>query len=102
MYSPGNLALYGKATQSFIAGGKVTDTSHAYNAIDGNRNPDINAGSCSRSSTQSYPWWRVDLLDSYIVTSVSITNANTNPEKLNGAQIRIGDSIESDGLNNKL
>ncbi|XP_067093909.1 fucolectin-1-like [Osmerus mordax] len=92
-----NLALHGKATQSFIH-----DIGHASNAIDGNRNSQYEAGSCSHTTTQAYPWWRVDLLDTYIVTSVTITNRNTFHEKLNGAEIRIGNYIENDGIENPL
>ncbi|XP_067093908.1 fucolectin-1-like [Osmerus mordax] len=92
-----NLALHGKATQSFIH-----DIGHASNAIDGNRNSQYEAGSCSHTTTQAYPWWRVDLLDTYIVTSVTITNRNTFHERINGAEIRIGNHIENDGIDNLL
>lgn len=40
-------------------------------------------------------------LDSYIVTSVTITNRrDCCPERLNGAEIHIGNSLQNDGAGN--
>ncbi|XP_041649949.1 fucolectin-4-like [Cheilinus undulatus] len=83
-----NVALRGKATQSYRASHSF---GAAYNAIDGNRNTDFNAGSCTFSSEQVRPWWKVDLLESYIVTSITITNrGDCCAEGLNGLEIYVG------------
>lgn len=66
-----NVALRGRATQSKQFNHQLAD---ANNGIDGNRESDYYTGSCAFSEKQTNPWWRVDLLDSYIVTSVTITN----------------------------
>ncbi|XP_027139399.1 fucolectin-like isoform X2 [Larimichthys crocea] len=95
-----NLALRGKATQSdrydhaFAA---------AYNAIDGNRDSNFHDGSCTHTSGKSDPWWRVDLLDSYIITSITIYNrGDCCQERINGLRIHIGNSLDNNGLNNPL
>uniref|UniRef100_A0A8C9Y0C2 Si:ch211-215k15.4 n=1 Tax=Sander lucioperca TaxID=283035 RepID=A0A8C9Y0C2_SANLU len=74
-----------------------------YSAIDGNRHSNFHDGSCSHTKTHTNPWWRVDLLESYIVTSIIITNrGDCCPERLNGAEIRIGNSLQDDGITNPL
>ncbi|XP_039886600.1 fucolectin-5-like [Simochromis diagramma] len=93
-----NVALRGKATQSTCMS---TVLSAAYAAIDGNRDSDLRHGSCSHTDQQTDPWWRVDLLESYIVTSLTITNrGDCCHEELNGLEIHIGNSLNNDGLNN--
>ncbi|XP_017164999.1 fucolectin-like [Poecilia reticulata] len=73
----------------------------ASNAIDGNRNSAFRDESCSHTEQQSNPWWRVDLLDSYVVTQVIITNrGDCCEERINGAEIRIGNSIQNNGIEN--
>ncbi|XP_075937241.1 uncharacterized protein LOC142937972 [Anarhichas minor] len=90
---PENVALRGKATQSDRLENAF---SAAYNAIDGNRDANYNSGSCTHTDQMTKPWWRVDLLDSYIVTSVVITNrGDCCAERINGAQIYIGDSLNN-------
>uniref|UniRef100_A0A673WD24 Si:ch211-215k15.4 n=1 Tax=Salmo trutta TaxID=8032 RepID=A0A673WD24_SALTR len=83
-----NLALWGKATQSDLVDNPYNGWSHASNAIDGNSDSDFYHGSCTHTDSQTNPWWRVDLLDTYIVTSVTITNrgdcCHTN---INGAEV---------------
>ncbi|XP_055757335.1 fucolectin-1-like [Salvelinus fontinalis] len=70
--------------------------------IDGNCKSDFNSGgSCSSTEFNTNPWWRVDLLDVNRVTAVTITNrGDCCPERLNGAEIRIGNSLENNGINN--
>ncbi|CAI5661916.1 uncharacterized protein LOC109194559 [Oreochromis niloticus] len=93
-----NVALRGKATQSNELNLELADAS---NAIDGNRESHYWAGSCIHTDRQTNPWWRVDLLDSYIVTSVIITNrGDCCPEMLNGAEIHIGNSLQDNGAGN--
>nr|BAK38715.1 F-type lectin 2 [Oplegnathus fasciatus] len=94
-----NVALRGKATQSHRYDPGVYGA--ASNAIDGNRESTFAAGSCTHTKTQTNPWWRVDLLESYIVTSVTITNrGDCCPERLDGAEIHIGNSLQDNGAAN--
>ncbi|KAL0189936.1 hypothetical protein M9458_017035, partial [Cirrhinus mrigala] len=75
----------------------------AQNAIDGNRESNYAHGSCSITKQDRNPWWRVDLLDVYNITRVSITNrGDCCEERIEGIQIRIGNSLENNGNNNKL
>uniref|UniRef100_A0A8C1PRX5 Fucolectin tachylectin-4 pentraxin-1 domain-containing protein n=1 Tax=Cyprinus carpio TaxID=7962 RepID=A0A8C1PRX5_CYPCA len=94
-----NLALGGKAVQSST----YSDLAAAQNAIDGNRQSMYVLGSCSHTNADRDPWWRVDLLDVYRVTRVSITNRGDCCEKrIEGVQIRIGNSLENNGNNSQL
>ncbi|KAF3839211.1 hypothetical protein F7725_017928 [Dissostichus mawsoni] len=93
-----NVALRGKATQS-------NRLEHAFgsasSAIDGNRENKFHSGSCSHTDAESNPWWRVDLLEPYIVTSVIISNrADCCSERLVGAQVHIGNSLDNNGATN--
>ncbi|XP_063049250.1 uncharacterized protein LOC134443334, partial [Engraulis encrasicolus] len=91
-----NVALRGKATQSDLYG-----NGFAYNAIDGNRDGIWGHGSCTHTEGHLNPWWRVDLLQTYKVFSVIITNTvDSVPSRLNGAEIRIGNSLDNNGINN--
>ncbi|XP_041963482.1 fucolectin-like [Alosa sapidissima] len=91
-----NVALKGKATQSDLAG-----NGFANNAIDGNRDGIYGHGSCTHTEAHLNPWWRVDLLQNHKVFSVVITNTvDSVPSRLNGAEIRIGNSLEQNGINN--
>uniref|UniRef100_A0A3B4T626 F5/8 type C domain-containing protein n=1 Tax=Seriola dumerili TaxID=41447 RepID=A0A3B4T626_SERDU len=98
-----NVALRGRATQSKRLEGSQDAYGAAYNAIDGNRESALLSGSCSHTASQTNPWWRVDLLESYIVTSVIITNrGDCCAERINGAEIRIGNSVQYNGVTNPL
>ncbi|XP_042345192.1 fucolectin-5-like isoform X2 [Plectropomus leopardus] len=95
-----NVALRGKATQS-------DRYEHAFGAasaaIDGNRNSHFHSGSCTHTDEEHDPWWRVDLLESYIVTSVIITNrGDCCGYRLNGVQVHIGNSLEENGAKNPM
>ncbi|TNN34894.1 Fucolectin [Liparis tanakae] len=90
-----NLALGGKASQSSLYEYRV-----AYNAIDGNPNPKFEDGSCTHTKNTINPWWRLDLRVTHKVFSVKMTNRHRVPERLNGAEIRIGDSMENYGNDN--
>nr|XP_046254802.1 fucolectin-7-like [Scatophagus argus] len=90
-----NLALKGKASQS-----SLYEYGFAYNAIDGNRGSKWEDGSCSHTNNNVAPWWRLDLRKTHKVFSVKVTNSHTNPERLNGAHILIGDSLENNGNSN--
>ncbi|XP_048059452.1 uncharacterized protein LOC125276077 [Megalobrama amblycephala] len=98
MNETGNLAFGATAVQS-----TTYPLSGAQNAVDGNRNSIFNRQSCSATNADKDPWWRVDLLDVYKITRVSITNrGDCCPERINGAQIRIGSCLENNGNNNEL
>uniref|UniRef100_A0A8C2WE83 Si:ch211-215k15.4 n=1 Tax=Cyclopterus lumpus TaxID=8103 RepID=A0A8C2WE83_CYCLU len=93
-----NVALRGKATQSDR---RVDALGAAYNAIDGNRESNYLAGSCTHTVEQSNPWWRVDLLQTYTVTSVIVTNrGDCCDDRLDGAEVHIGNSLQDNGAAN--
>nr|XP_033496815.1 uncharacterized protein LOC117266009 [Epinephelus lanceolatus] len=97
-YTYQNVALRGKATQS---NRYVHAFGAASSAIDGNRESNFHSGSCTHTVEQANPWWRVDLLESYIVTSIVVTNrGDCCAEKLNGAEIHIGNSLQDNGAAN--
>ncbi|XP_073715443.1 fucolectin-4-like [Misgurnus anguillicaudatus] len=86
-----NLALRGQAVQSSLYSNWV-----AARAID----TSPSTCSCTEVYT-SNPWWRLDLLDSYYISRVIITNRrDCCPERLDGAEIHIGNSLENNGNNN--
>ncbi|ROL52948.1 Fucolectin-1 [Anabarilius grahami] len=94
----GNLALGATAVQSSTYDGLA-----AQNAVDGNKNSIRSHGSCSHTNGDRDAWWRVDLLDVYKITRVSITNRGDGyVQRINGAQIRIGNSLENNGNSNEL
>uniref|UniRef100_A0A3Q2T2G8 Fucolectin tachylectin-4 pentraxin-1 domain-containing protein n=1 Tax=Fundulus heteroclitus TaxID=8078 RepID=A0A3Q2T2G8_FUNHE len=98
-----NVALRGKATQSQRYKGESFDFGAASNAIDGNTNPNFIDGSCSHTASQTNPWWRVDLLDSYTITHIIITNrGDCCHDRINGANIHIGNSLTLNGAANPL
>ncbi|XP_051263505.1 fucolectin-1-like [Dicentrarchus labrax] len=97
-YTYQNVALRGKATQSDRL---VSAFGSAYNAIDGNRESNYLSGSCTQTAEQNNPWWRVDLLEPYIVTSIIITNrGDCCSERIDGAEIHIGNSLQDGGITN--
>ncbi|XP_060888002.1 uncharacterized protein LOC132958941 [Labrus mixtus] len=87
-----NMALSQTADQSSSYPGGP-----ARNAVDGNRDPNFAKGSCSHTQRESNPWWRVDLQNVYTVTAVMITNRNKFENRLDGAEIWIGTSLEDNG-----
>lgn len=97
VYPLANVALKGDATQistlSFAAASK---------AIDGRRNSFYSRGFCSHTAEdETNPWWRVDLQQQYMVAAIKVTNrGDCCAERLDGAEIRIGNSLENNGNNN--
>uniref|UniRef100_A0A8C9ZKR4 F5/8 type C domain-containing protein n=1 Tax=Sander lucioperca TaxID=283035 RepID=A0A8C9ZKR4_SANLU len=70
-------------------------------AIDGNRASDWAEGSCTHTNNDLKPWWRLDLLKTYQINTVTITNrGDCCPERINGAEIRIGNSLNDNGNDN--
>ncbi|KAM9450169.1 fucolectin-like [Clarias gariepinus] len=87
-------------------GGTATQSSTLYNyypskAIDGNTASSVGSGSCSHTNRDYGPWWRVDLLAEYVIGTVVITNrGDCCSQRINGAEIHIGDSLVNKGNNN--
>ncbi|XP_054457954.1 uncharacterized protein LOC129093858 [Anoplopoma fimbria] len=92
-----NVALKGAAAQS-----STLPSGEASKAIDGRRNSFYSNGFCSHTAEdETNPWWRVDLGRTYVVTSIKVTNrGDCCAERLDGAEIRIGNSLENNGNNN--
>ncbi|XP_064196414.1 fucolectin-4-like [Anguilla rostrata] len=101
-YVEENVALSGRATQSDVYNSQnEVGYSHASNAIDGNKDSHFLHGSCTITTGGANPWWRVDLLQVYTITSVTIINrGDCCGERINGALILIGNSLEQNGINN--
>ncbi|XP_078280542.1 uncharacterized protein LOC144607515 [Rhinoraja longicauda] len=97
-YGKENLALGASPAQSSTDEGAAAER-----ANDGNSDSDFRNGSCARTRKSKNPWWRVDLKESYNVSGVRITNrADCCSDKLQGAEIRIGDSLDFNGNFNRL
>ncbi|XP_026011122.1 uncharacterized protein LOC113014027 [Astatotilapia calliptera] len=92
-----NVALKGEAAQS-----STLSVATASKAIDGRRNSFYSNGFCSHTAEdETNPWWRVDLQRSFTITAVKVTNrGDCCAERLDGAEIRIGNSLENNGNNN--
>lgn len=94
------MALRGKASQAARYDHPFGD---AYSAIDGNRDGNFRHGSCTHTAEQEQPWWTVDLLDAYVITSVTVTNRQDCCEaRLSGVRIHIGHSAGNNGLQNPM
>lgn len=73
------------------------------NAIDGRRSSNWNQRSSTHTLAERNPWWRLDLRMTYKVYYVTITNRkDCCANRLNGAQIRIGNSLNNNGNNNPM
>ncbi|XP_055521982.1 fucolectin-1-like [Leucoraja erinacea] len=93
-----NLAFGASPIQSSTDEGAVAER-----ANDGNSDSDFRHGSCSRTRKSKNPWWRVDLNETHLISDIRITNrADCCSDQLQGAEIRIGDSLEHDGNFNRL
>ncbi|KAF5900042.1 fucolectin-like, partial [Clarias magur] len=91
-----DLALGGTATQS-----STLSSYYPAKAIDGNTASSVSFGSCSHTTQEYSPWWRVDLLAEYVIGTVVITNrGDCCSQRITGAEIHIGDSLDNNGNNN--
>ncbi|XP_026117571.1 fucolectin-1-like [Carassius auratus] len=99
-----NLALRGTAVQS-----STYNSCGAAKAINGIKyspsgipTPEEIYTYCSITSKELNPWWRLDLLDSYSISNVIVTNRADSccPDQTAGVEIRIGNSLENNGNNN--
>ncbi|KAM9450168.1 fucolectin-like [Clarias gariepinus] len=92
-----DVALQGIATQSST----LTNAYPAKLAIDGNTASSLSYGSCTHTNADYSPWWRVDLLAVYDIRTVIITNrGDACANRINGAEIHIGNSLVNNGNNN--
>ncbi|KAF4111670.1 fucolectin-1-like [Onychostoma macrolepis] len=92
-----------------LATGRNVTQSSTYKSWFAEQAIDVNPGftrwwlSCSSTTVQTNPWWRLDLSSVYRVNRVVITNRlDYHPERINGAQIHIGNSLENNGNNNPI
>ncbi|KAK7177212.1 hypothetical protein R3I93_001256 [Phoxinus phoxinus] len=98
VYDTDYVKLTGNAVQS-----SVYQYWNAERAVDGRKYAPGAASFCAHTNEENSPWWRLDLLDEYYVSAVTITNrADSNIERINGAEIRIGSSLENNGNNNPI
>uniref|UniRef100_H3B360 Fucolectin tachylectin-4 pentraxin-1 domain-containing protein n=1 Tax=Latimeria chalumnae TaxID=7897 RepID=H3B360_LATCH len=92
-----NVALYGKADQSSV----YHEEGMPEHAIDGNKNSNYTIKSCTHTIPETGPWWRVDLKKPHQISRVAITNrGDCCAERLEGAEVRIGNSLDNNGNNN--
>uniref|UniRef100_A0A8C1AD48 Fucolectin tachylectin-4 pentraxin-1 domain-containing protein n=1 Tax=Cyprinus carpio carpio TaxID=630221 RepID=A0A8C1AD48_CYPCA len=100
--------VYGTLAGNRAVGGATIQSStsadwFAEKAIDGNRGLQQLYTGCSSTLNETNPWWRLDLRDVYRVSEVVITNRkDCCAERINGAEIRIGNSLENNGTNNPI
>ncbi|XP_055506151.1 fucolectin-5-like [Leucoraja erinacea] len=93
-----NLALRGTPTQSGTHGG-----GKASNAIDGHNSWNAEGGFCTHTGNSANPWWRIDLGGNNVISSVRISNRlDCCQQRILGAEVRIGNSLEDDGNSNRL
>lgn len=91
-----NIAKGGKAEQSsqYVDFGPER-------AIDGNRKNRWEDESCSSTTYESNPWWRLDLLKAFKIKDVTITiSGDCCNEDIENAEIRIGNSLDDNGNKN--
>ncbi|XP_075688028.1 uncharacterized protein LOC142656914 isoform X5 [Rhinoderma darwinii] len=92
-----NLAPGGIPAQSSYYGSRSSVTI----PIDGSLSSNYMAGECTHTRMELGPWWNLDLKSTYRISSVAITNrGDCCRERINGAEILIGDSAEDGGIGN--
>nr|prf pentraxin [Xenopus laevis] len=91
-----NVAPQGIPYQSSYYGQKE----QAKRVIDGSLASNYMEGDCCHTEKQMHPWWQLDMKSKMRVHSVAITNrGDCCRERINGAEIRIGNSKKEGGLN---
>uniref|UniRef100_A0A8C3AD65 Fucolectin tachylectin-4 pentraxin-1 domain-containing protein n=1 Tax=Cyclopterus lumpus TaxID=8103 RepID=A0A8C3AD65_CYCLU len=91
-----NIAKGGKVTQSSVGWAGVPER-----AVDGKRANRYAQGSCSHTRRETTPWWRLDLLKTFTIKTVTVTNRrDCCHDRINGAEIRIGNSLDANGNDN--
>ncbi|XP_075444568.1 uncharacterized protein LOC142488078 [Ascaphus truei] len=87
-----NLARLGEASQS----SNYITFATADKAIDGNKNGVFSTQTCTHTNNEKDPWWRLDLKQSYKIDTIVITNRqDCCPERLKGAEVRVGNSADN-------
>ncbi|XP_050970699.1 uncharacterized protein LOC127168151 isoform X2 [Labeo rohita] len=95
---PDNLATGRNVTQSSTYGNWSAE-----HAIDFNPGFRKSWSACSSTAGGTNPWWRLDLSSVYRVRRVVVTNRlDCCPQRINGTEIRIGNSLENNGNNNPI
>lgn len=95
--SPVNVALGGVAVQSTTWDTKLSPN----NAIDGKQISQYSQWSCISTQFQDSPWWRLDLRTQYNISTIEIIRrSDCCLSELEGAEIRIGNSLENNGNSN--
>ncbi|KAL7990236.1 hypothetical protein Chor_010590 [Crotalus horridus] len=76
----------------------------ASKAVDGNCSGRwIGQNTCTHTKRERGPWWYVDLGSRYAISSVVVKNrADCCGERLQGAEIRVGNFVSNHGKNNPL
>uniref|UniRef100_A0A3Q4GT07 Si:ch73-359m17.2 n=1 Tax=Neolamprologus brichardi TaxID=32507 RepID=A0A3Q4GT07_NEOBR len=91
-----NVALNRETVQS-----SVFEAYGPSKGVDGCRNGNLDSGCCTHTLEDLDPWWRVDLLAVYKVSAVTIINRQDAViERILGAQILIGNSLEQNSTQN--
>ncbi|XP_077127864.1 uncharacterized protein LOC143783345 [Ranitomeya variabilis] len=86
-----NIARNGIASQVSVQ--QPRKMGNAKNAIDGIKDVHYDNGSCILTTKKYNPWWKVDLIQTYKIWNVVLTNRmDCCPERLMGAEVRIGKS----------
>ncbi|XP_069588191.1 fucolectin-6-like isoform X2 [Ranitomeya imitator] len=89
-----NIARNGEASQ--ISDYQYPLATYAKNAIDGISNTEFSKGSCTHTNYDKDPWWKLDLKQNYKILNVVLTNRmDCCPERLIGAEVRIGNSPDN-------
>lgn len=95
----GNVALKSVTHQSI----DLLNSNTASNAVDGNKATNLANNSCTYITAKRNPWWRVTLQQPYKIVMVAITNrGDCCADRIDGAEIRIGNSLDNDGNYNQL
>ncbi|XP_073399449.1 uncharacterized protein [Dendrobates tinctorius] len=86
-----NIAINGEASQVSVYSHAILG--YAANAIDGNKNTNFYNRTCTHTNNPKNPWWKLDLKQAYNIWNVVLTNRmDCCPERLLGAEVRIGNS----------
>ncbi|XP_069791339.1 uncharacterized protein [Narcine bancroftii] len=97
-HAAGNLAFGRKALQSYTNLNRV-----ANRAINGEHIRNGTQDTCSQTKSSKNPWWRVNLMRSYVVTRVKISHGKDCCKgELSRVEVRVGDSLQNNGNSNSL
>ncbi|XP_068677363.1 uncharacterized protein [Montipora foliosa] len=93
----GNIALFRPTDQNNTYGGSFSSY-----AVDGGKGTDYRVCAHTGDPGNTNPFWRVDLGRVEHVAEVRILNRDCCADRLDGAEIRVGDSIAKGGATNHL